>query len=184
MVCDVNSQTWPATPRQRERSPLALSDLAALASAGPVTPSASCAPLGTATGWLSTLRSSTPQPSAPRWATLRATRADPWSYKPLLQSALTGLVPSEVFARRTKGDYSAEDYRGARRAITELRTLLRDSRLADLGVIEPGPVLAALDRMVTGIGVPLGPLNTLLATELWLRTMNDGREGVLSACSP
>jgi asparagine synthase (glutamine-hydrolysing) len=112
------------------------------------------------------------------------TRADPWSYKPLLQSALTGLVPSEVFARRTKGDYSAEDYRGARRAITELRTLLRDSRLADLGVIEPGPVLAALDRMVTGIGVPLGPLNTLLATELWLRTMNDGREGVLSACSP
>jgi asparagine synthase (glutamine-hydrolysing) len=110
------------------------------------------------------------------------TRADPWSYKPMLRSALTGLVPPDVFARRTKGDYSAEDYRGARQAITELRTLLRDSRLADLGVIEPGPVLAALDRMVTGIGVPLGPLNTLLATELWLRTMGDGQAGVLSAC--
>jgi asparagine synthase (glutamine-hydrolysing) len=110
------------------------------------------------------------------------TRADPWSYKPMLQSALTGLVPADVFARRTKGDYSAEDYRGARQAITELRTLLRDSRLADLGVIEPGPVLAALDRMATGIGVPLGPLNTLLATELWLRTMSDGRDGVLPAC--
>jgi asparagine synthase (glutamine-hydrolysing) len=110
------------------------------------------------------------------------TRADPWSYKPVLQSALTGLVPPDVFARRTKGDYSAEDYRGARQAITELRRLLRDSRLADLGVIEPGPVLAALDRMVAGIGVPLGPLNTLIATELWLRTMSDGRDGVPSAC--
>lgn len=111
-----------------------------------------------------------------------STRADPWSYKPMLQSALTGLVPPDVFTRRTKGDYSAEDYRGARQAIGELRALLRDSRLADLGVIEPGPVLAALDRMVTGIGVPLGPLNTLLATELWLRAMDDGRDGVLSAC--
>lgn len=110
------------------------------------------------------------------------TRADPWSYKPLLQSALTGLVPPDVFARRTKGDYSAEDYRGARQAITELRTLLRNPRLADLGVIEPGPVLAAVDRMVTGIGVPLGPLNALLATELWLRTMSDGRDEVLSPC--
>jgi asparagine synthase (glutamine-hydrolysing) len=111
------------------------------------------------------------------------TRADPWSYKPMLQSALTGLVPADVFARRTKGDYSGEDYRGARQAVAELRALLRDARLADLGVIEPGPVLAALDRMVTGIGVPLGPLNTVFATELWLRSMSDGRDGGL-ACQP
>ncbi len=110
------------------------------------------------------------------------TRADPWSYKPMLQAALTGLVPPGVFARRTKGDYSAEDYRGARQAATELRTLLRDSRLADLGVIEPGPVLGALDQMVTGIEVPLGPLNTLLATEVWLRTMSDGRDEGRPAC--
>jgi asparagine synthase (glutamine-hydrolysing) len=103
-----------------------------------------------------------------------SSRADPWSYKPMLKSALTGLVPADVFTRRTKGDYSAEDYRGARQAITELRTLLRDARLADLGVIEPGPVLAALDRIATGIGVPMGPLNTLLATELWLRATGDG----------
>lgn len=107
-------------------------------------------------------------------------RADPWSYKPMLQSALAGLVPADVFARRTKGDYSAEDYRGARQAITGLRTLLHDSRLADLGVIEPGPVLAALDRMAAGIGVPLGPLNMLLATELWLRSAGDRCEGRLA----
>jgi len=109
-------------------------------------------------------------------------RADPWSYKPILKSALTGLVPPDVFARRTKGDYSAEDYRGARQVVPGLRALLRNSRLADLGVIEPGPVLAELDRMVTGIGVPLGPLNALLATELWLRAISDGTGGRPSAC--
>jgi asparagine synthase (glutamine-hydrolysing) len=96
-------------------------------------------------------------------------RADPESYKPMLGAALAGLVPAEVFARRTKGDYSAEYYLGARQAAAELRRLLSDSRLADLGVIEPGPVLSALDRMTAGIAVPLGPLTTLIATEVWLR---------------
>lgn len=110
------------------------------------------------------------------------TRADPWSYKPMLRSALTGLVPTALLARRTKGDYSAEDYRGARRAIDGLRMLLHDSRLADLGVIEPRPVLAVLDRMAAGVAVPLGPLNMLLATEIWLRSAGGGRNGKQSTC--
>jgi asparagine synthase (glutamine-hydrolysing) len=110
------------------------------------------------------------------------TRADPWSYKPILASALAGLVPADVFARRTKGDYSTEEYRGARQAITELRALLRGSRLADLGVIEPAPVLAALDRMAAGIAVPLGPLNMLLATEIWLRAAAGAEDGDSAPC--
>lgn len=97
------------------------------------------------------------------------TRADPWSYKPLLRAAVAGLVPAEVLSRRTKGDYSAEDYRGARNSAGALRGLLRDSRLADLGVIEPGAVEPVLDRMTAGVAVPLGPVNMLLATETWLR---------------
>jgi asparagine synthase (glutamine-hydrolysing) len=111
-----------------------------------------------------------------------ATRADPWSYKPLLRSALTGLVPDDVFARQTKGDYSAEYYQGARQASAGLRALLRDSRLADLGVMEPGPVLAALDRMTAGVAVPLGPLNMLLATEVWLRTVVGSAGMEVTAC--
>jgi asparagine synthase (glutamine-hydrolysing) len=97
-------------------------------------------------------------------------RTEPWSYKPLLGEAMTGLVPAEVLRRRTKGDYSAEDYRGARNSAAPLRGLLRDSRLADLGVIEPGAVESVLDRMTSGISVPLGPVNMLLATEVWLRS--------------
>lgn len=110
------------------------------------------------------------------------TRADPWSYKPMLASALAGLVPADVFARRTKGDYSTEEYRGGRQAITRLRALLRTPLLADLGVIEPGPVIAALDRMAAGIAVPLGPLNMLLATEIWLRGASGAQDGEAGEC--
>jgi asparagine synthase (glutamine-hydrolysing) len=99
-------------------------------------------------------------------------RAGPWAYKPMLRAAMNGLVPDEVLDRRTKGDYSAEDYRGARIARYGLRELLRDSRLAELGIIEPRAVRSALDRMAEGIAVPLGPLNMLLATETWLRSID------------
>lgn len=111
-----------------------------------------------------------------------AVRANPWSYKPLLAAALTGLVPDQVLNRRTKGDYAAEDYTGARAVADELRALLRDSRLADLGVIEPGAVASVVDRMTVGLAVPLGPLNTLLATEVWLRCRDGARTGELARC--
>lgn len=111
-----------------------------------------------------------------------ATRADPWSYKPLLRSAMRGLVPDEVFRRRTKGDYSGEAYYGAREASGALRALLRDSRLAALGVIEPAAAGATLDRMVAGIAVPLGPLSTLLATEVWLRAGDHAGAEELMRC--
>ena len=109
-------------------------------------------------------------------------RADPWSYKPLLRAAMTGLVPDEVLARRTKGDYSAETYRGAREAAAALRDLLRDSRLAALGVIEPGAVEKALSMMTAGVAVPLGPLNTVMATEAWLRSADGARQGAFAGC--
>jgi asparagine synthase (glutamine-hydrolysing) len=104
-------------------------------------------------------------------------RADPRSYKPLLSAALHGLVPAPVFDRRTKGDYAAEDYLGARAGSRALRDLLRDSRLAALGVIEPGALDGTLDRMIAGVAVPLGPLNMLLATESWLRSADRAQIG-------
>jgi asparagine synthase (glutamine-hydrolysing) len=109
-------------------------------------------------------------------------RADPWSYKPLLRAAMAGMVPDEVLSRRSKGDYSAEAYRGAREASAALRELLRDSRLAALGVIEPGAVSNAIDRMTAGVAVPLGPLHMVLATETWLRGADDVKTRALAAC--
>ncbi|WP_405850876.1 asparagine synthase-related protein [Streptomyces niveus] len=96
-------------------------------------------------------------------------RAAPPAFKPLLGAALADLVPAPVLARRTKGDYGDEDYQGARACAPELRGLLVDSRLAELGVVEPSAVVAALDRAVMGLRVPFPALNRLLAAEIWLR---------------
>ena len=99
-------------------------------------------------------------------------RVDPWTCKPLLGSALTGLVPAAVFDRRTKGDYTAEDYRGARSAAARLRGFLRESRLTELGVIQFARVNESLDQLSAGVTVPIGALNQLFAIELWLRNLD------------
>jgi len=108
-------------------------------------------------------------------------RADPWVYKPLLRAAMAGLVPANVFSRQTKGDYSAEDYRGARESAGALRALLRESCLADMGVLEPGALDDVLDRMIAGVSVPLGQVNMVLATETWLRA--EAKVGMPVTCS-
>ncbi|MET4927180.1 asparagine synthase-related protein [Streptomyces sp. PSRA5] len=96
-------------------------------------------------------------------------RAAPPAFKPLLGAALADLVPAPVLARRTKGDYGDEDYQGARARAPELRSMLLDSRLAELGVIEPAAVTAALDGALMGLRAPFPALNRLLAAEIWLR---------------
>lgn len=82
---------------------------------------------------------------------------------------MAGMMPSEVMDRHSKGDYSAETYCGARSAAGALRELLRNSRLAALGVLEPEAALGAVDRMIAGVAVPLGALHMVLAAETWLR---------------
>jgi asparagine synthase (glutamine-hydrolysing) len=98
-------------------------------------------------------------------------RVGHWTCKPLLGAALAGLVPDSVFDRRTKGDYTAEEYRGARMATSGLRSLLKESRLTELGVIQSTRVNESLDQLLAGVVVPIGALNQLFATELWLRTL-------------
>ncbi|NEA52671.1 albusnodin/ikarugamycin family macrolactam cyclase [Streptomyces sp. SID13666] len=99
-------------------------------------------------------------------------RADPRAVKPLLGAALAGLVPEPVLTRRGKGNYTAEDYQGARLHAKEIRSLLTGSRLADLGIIDQGAVIGSLDRVLMGIRAPLPALNRLLSAELWLRGLD------------
>jgi asparagine synthase (glutamine-hydrolysing) len=102
-------------------------------------------------------------------------RADPHIVKPLLRAALHGLAPDTVLARSTKGDYTQEQYVGLRRSGAALTSLVADSALADLGIVEPRRVLAALDQARAGMPVPWPALNQLIAVELWLRAAG-GRE--------
>ncbi len=96
-------------------------------------------------------------------------RARPPAPKPLLAAALAGAVPPEVLARRTKGDYGFEDQAGARAASAAMRALPESSRLADLGVLEPGAVLDALERGALGVRTVFPALTRLLAVEAGLR---------------
>jgi asparagine synthase (glutamine-hydrolysing) len=98
-------------------------------------------------------------------------RAAPPAVKPLLTAALAGRVPGAVLARTTKGDYTGEDYRGARLAAAGLRSLIGESRLADLGIVSPPAVAASLDRALAGAAAPFPAFNRLLAAEVWLRDL-------------
>lgn len=100
-------------------------------------------------------------------------RGSPFVAKPLLGAALRGLVPDLVLARRTKGDYTGEEYQGLRRAIDVLRALLADPLVAELGLVEPAPVRAALDQALLGLPVPFAALRRVLAVEVWLRHLSD-----------
>ncbi|TKK77099.1 hypothetical protein FDA94_38560 [Herbidospora galbida] len=94
---------------------------------------------------------------------------DPARAKPQLADALAGLVPKVVLTRRTKGAYQAEEYAGARAARRQIAGLLDDSRLADLGVVDPAAVRTTLTRLNAGAPVPLSALGRLVALEVWLR---------------
>ncbi|MEU0334603.1 albusnodin/ikarugamycin family macrolactam cyclase [Streptomyces sp. NPDC006193] len=105
-------------------------------------------------------------------------KADACTVKPLLATALAGAVPGAVLARRTKGDYAAEDYLGVRRAAADLRARLARSPLADLGIVEPARVVAAVEGAVNGLAAPFPALNRLLGADLWLHgVLHTGEAG-------
>lgn len=89
-------------------------------------------------------------------------------YKPLLATAMQGVVPSEILERRSKGEFSAEIYEGLRHNLSRLVELCEDSRLARLGLVDPEVLRAQL--------ISPGPLarhlaifEPTLALESWLR---------------
>ncbi len=90
-------------------------------------------------------------------------------FKPLLTSAVRGVVPSDILDRRDKGEFSAEAFRGIERNRARLLELCEDSQLARLGLIDP----AAFRSAVLNPGPMahhLHPIETTVACESWLRT--------------
>jgi asparagine synthase (glutamine-hydrolysing) len=98
-------------------------------------------------------------------------RATPWCYKPLLAQAMRGLVPSPVLQRTTKGAFNAEWHAGWRRHHGDLKTLLDDPILAQLGIIDADALRAVC---LTGSAPPtplMAPLSMTFACEAWLRAL-------------
>ena len=99
-------------------------------------------------------------------------RAGPGDYKPLLRQAMTGLLPDTVTARRTKGDFTPDQYRGLRTHLKAL-TALVDGELAARGLIDPARYRTLLTRAAAAApGIGFHQLNPVLATEVWLRALN------------
>ncbi|HSX29084.1 MAG TPA: lasso peptide biosynthesis B2 protein [Candidatus Saccharimonadales bacterium] len=100
-------------------------------------------------------------------------RMDPWVFKKLMGHAFSGIVPSEVTSRTTKSLYTRHGLEGLRKARGRIQALLRDSRLADLGIINPQVVETTFDDGFMGAAVPGASVAGLIASELWLRGLDD-----------
>lgn len=92
----------------------------------------------------------------------RATRS-----KPILRAAMKGILPEEVRRRTTKSVFLRFYWAfGRERAL--LGRLMVAPVLADLGVIEPRRMVAAIDGWLTGVGRDPLLLYTALSLETWL----------------
>ncbi|MFB1046808.1 asparagine synthase-related protein [Streptomyces chrestomyceticus] len=100
---------------------------------------------------------------------LRPEEADlPGSFKPLLTSAMNGLVPPEVLCRKTKGYYDADFHGALRRQRSEYLSLLDGSLLAKAGLIDPDRVRRAMHSHAAVSDTRL--LLPTVACEVWLRS--------------
>lgn len=90
-------------------------------------------------------------------------------YKPVLTAAMRGQVPDEILDRRTKGEYSAEEYDGLQRNRQPLLEMCEDLQLSRLGLVDAAPLRAAISSLSPDTQ-QLTPLQTTLACESWLRS--------------
>ncbi|WP_055522582.1 asparagine synthase-related protein [Streptomyces graminilatus] len=91
-------------------------------------------------------------------------------FKPVLRRAVRGIVPEEILARRSKGEFSAEAFQGMRRNRADLLDLCDDLRLSRLGLVDPGALRTAL-LSPKSQSRQLAPYENTLACEGWLRSI-------------
>lgn len=107
-------------------------------------------------------------------------RVNPWTFKEILGRALDGLVPNEVTSRSTKDNYSRHGLVGLKKLWQDIEYLRQNSRLAELGIIEPRAIKDTLDRIQMGGAVPSHSLEQFVAIERWLGTNDGGRSASIS----
>ncbi|WP_165988449.1 lasso peptide isopeptide bond-forming cyclase [Streptomyces sp. YIM 98790] len=96
-------------------------------------------------------------------------RVTPWAYKPLLTTAMRGVVPDECLRRANKAEASLDAADGLRRHRGELAELWTDSRLAGLGLVDAA-ALRRLAQRPSAPGLREAILYSTIACEVWLRS--------------
>jgi asparagine synthase (glutamine-hydrolysing) len=86
---------------------------------------------------------------------------------------MRGIVPDEILDRRTKGEYSAEEYDGLNQNRHSLLDMCKELNLARLGMVNSAPLTQALTSLSPETQ-RLTPLQNTLACEAWLRSPNSG----------
>ena len=90
--------------------------------------------------------------------------------KPLLRAALAGAVPDRLLVRRTKAHYNDDIYRGWQANRHRVATLLDDSRLAELGLVDAS-VLRRCLRSFGPSGLAPAFVTDTIASEVWLHNL-------------
>ncbi|GHH91224.1 asparagine synthase-related protein [Streptomyces capillispiralis] len=103
-----------------------------------------------------------------------ADRYDTGQAKPVLATAMRGVVPAPVLSRSTKGEFSAEVYAGVRRYRRDLLALGEDMRLARLGLVDEEAVRTVL-LSPHPTSRTFIPMVATLACESWLRSVEAAR---------
>uniref|UniRef100_A0AAU2V6J5 asparagine synthase (glutamine-hydrolyzing) n=1 Tax=Streptomyces sp. NBC_00003 TaxID=2903608 RepID=A0AAU2V6J5_9ACTN len=101
-------------------------------------------------------------------------RVTPWAYKPLLTTAMRGIVPDECLRRANKAHASMDASNGLREHRGDLLALWDDSHLARMGLVDQ-EVLRTLARRPATPGLQDAILYSTIACEVWLRSLTRGR---------
>jgi asparagine synthase (glutamine-hydrolysing) len=81
-----------------------------------------------------------------------AVRAEPGKRKPLLQEALRGVLPEPIRTRREKCGFDNIYGLGLAKNLPRLKRMVRTSAIADLGILDPEQLLAAMQQAALGRG--------------------------------
>ncbi|WP_036695730.1 asparagine synthase C-terminal domain-containing protein [Paenibacillus taiwanensis] len=87
--------------------------------------------------------------------------------KPMLYRAIKGIVPSEVFTRGFKGDYSSFLYKGYKESAKKNIHAVRDFKVVELGIVDPDILVSELS-MPTALHNRIVAFERLTAVERWL----------------
>ena len=97
-------------------------------------------------------------------------RRHPYLNKPMLYRAMRGLMPREIFARATKGEYSQDSYETLYARREHLVGDLADGAVADLGLIDRKALKSKLSMQALSSEF-LFELKRLVAAERWIRSV-------------
>lgn len=97
-------------------------------------------------------------------------RTDPKIYKPLQNLAFANLLPREIAERGSTTSYSSFIYAGFEKNIATLVSMMQDSHLHKMGLIDSNKVHKAILEVTAGASLySIVQLAQIILTEAWLR---------------